>query len=132
MKQGLFRSEALPHEIMKLLDEYKALSLTWKQFAESESVDLQWLRGWRKNYDYDELYDDLEDDELDELVASYMKDHPRRGEVMVNGCLRADELRVPRQRLRDSLNRVDPGHKSENQRLRNVRDIMPPVALGRS
>jgi hypothetical protein len=36
-----------------------------------------------------------------------MKDHPERGEVMVNGCLRAAGLRVPRQRLRDSLNRVD-------------------------
>ena len=115
LRQGLFRCEALPHEMMKLLDEYKALSLTWKQFAVSESVDLQWLRAWRKNYDYDELYDDLEDEELDERVASYMKDHPRRGEVMVNGCLRADELRVPRQRLRDSLNRVDPEGRQERK-----------------
>ena len=46
MTLGLFRSEHLPCKMMKLLDEYKALYLTWKDFANNESVDRQWLRGW--------------------------------------------------------------------------------------
>lgn len=115
MRLGAFGPENLPLEMMKLLDEYKSLSLTWTDFATRESVDLQWLRSWRRKYEYDELYDDLQDDDLDELVKSYMKDHPRRGEVMVTSCLRADGWRVPRQRLRDSLNRVDSEGRQERK-----------------
>lgn len=98
----------------KLLDEYISLSLTWKDFATQESVDLQWLRAWRRKYDYQKFYDDLHDDELDERVTSIMKDHPRRGEVTVTGCMRADGWRVTRQRLRDCLDRVD--HEGRQER----------------
>ena len=116
MRSGVFSPEDLPHEMTKLLDEYKNLFLSWKQFAIAESVNIDWLRSWRVRYDYDDLYDDLDDDELDDFVTNCMIDHPERGEVMVGGCLRAAGLNIPRQRLRDSLNRVDPHGREERKR----------------
>ena len=94
MRLGVFPPANLPLEMAKLLDEYISLSLTWKDFATQESVDLQWLRAWRSKNDYQKFYDDLHDDELDERVISIKKDHSRRGEVTVTGCMRADGWRV--------------------------------------
>ena len=114
MRLGAFPPEQLPLEMIKLLDHYKSLNFTWKEFATMESLNIKWLRSWRRQYDYDDLYDHLEDRELDELIMGYIADHPDRGEVMIIGCLRAAGFNVQRQRIRDSLNRVDP--KGRQQR----------------
>ena len=50
----------------------------------------------------------ISDAHLDSLVVEITSLLPRSGEKTVNGRLRSCGIRVPRQRIRDSLRRVDP------------------------
>ncbi|KAJ8093926.1 hypothetical protein PM082_009804 [Marasmius tenuissimus] len=53
------------------------------------------------------LYDNISDDELDELIASISLLHPLAGSVIVRGHLEAHGFRVPPLRIQESLRRVD-------------------------
>ena len=46
--------------------------------------------------------------DLDSVISVYKATHPNDGEVMVIGHLRANEINVPRERIRKSIHRVDP------------------------
>lgn len=50
----------------------------------------------------------LADPELDEMVTAALTKNPNYGEKMVQGLLSSKGITVQRQRLRDSLHRVDP------------------------
>ena len=52
-------------------------------------------------------YTCISDGDLDSLVTEIKACHPNNGEVMLAGYLTSEGVRVPRQRLRDSIHRVD-------------------------
>lgn len=53
-------------------------------------------------------FSDLSDSRLDALVSNVKEQHPRSGEVMLQGHLRAQGFHIQRSRLRASINHVDP------------------------
>ncbi|CAB3999437.1 uncharacterized protein LOC110247927 [Paramuricea clavata] len=68
-------------------------------------------------------FNQLEDHEVDELVASIIQLSPNSGEVMVRGALRARGVKIQRWRIRESLMRVDPVRRRRRQRLRIERRV---------
>ena len=70
-----------------------------------------------KEYNPDELqvFSDISDSELDNIIANYVSHHGRTvGQVYIAGDLQSVGLRVQRHRVRGSLARLDP----ENRALR--------------
>ena len=63
-------------------------------------------------------YSSITDAELDNLVREITHMHPRCGEKSVSGRLHGTGIHVQRQRIRESLQRVDPA--GIRDRLRNV------------
>ncbi|KAL7396210.1 hypothetical protein ABVT39_002205 [Epinephelus coioides] len=53
-------------------------------------------------------FNSISDQQLDLKVSQIKTEHPNVGEVMLMGHLRSQNIVVQRQRLRDSLRRVDP------------------------
>ena len=60
----------------------------------------------------------IENTQLDAVVNQIVTHHPAAGEVMVRGHLKSKDILVSRQRLRESLSRVDPGRS--NRRLTTI------------
>ena len=72
------------------------------------------------------------DTELDRLVCEVTSAYPQCGAITVSGRLRSQGVRVPRQRIRDSLLRVDPtGVESRKRRVlhRRVYSVRSPNSL---
>lgn len=49
----------------------------------------------------------MQEQQLDEILRSIKRDHPNDGEVLMQGHLVRQGIKVPRQKLRDALHRVD-------------------------
>ena len=54
-----------------------------------------------------ERYSQINDDDLDEIMSRPLSEYPRSGLRMLLGHLLRMDIRVPRQRLRESLLLVD-------------------------
>lgn len=55
-----------------------------------------------------ERFSRVSETELDEIVSNILLRTPDAGEVMIMGAVRSRGLRIQRQRIRDSIRRVDP------------------------
>ena len=53
-------------------------------------------------------FSEIDDDSLDAITSCFVDTHPNCGERSLSGFLRSSHLRIQRQRVRDSLMRVDP------------------------
>ena len=53
-------------------------------------------------------YTEIDEASLDNIVREIKSEDPNAGEVMVMGHLRAKGFRIQRQKIRDSIHRVDP------------------------
>ena len=53
-------------------------------------------------------YNEVDEASLDDLIREIKRDDPNAGEIMVMGHLRAKGFRIQRQKVRDSIHRVDP------------------------
>jgi len=62
----------------------------------------------RAGFPTQRLYSPLDDDELDQRVASIVLQHPYAGAVIVTGHLLSAGLKVPHVRVQAWLKRVDP------------------------
>ena len=73
----------------------------------------------------------LSDDELDDLIARLRSHYTRVGLSMIDGMLRRLGYRVPRQRIRESLMRVDPVQRVfQRIKIRRRKYSVPgPMAL---
>ncbi|XP_041453550.1 uncharacterized protein LOC121406606 [Lytechinus variegatus] len=65
------------------------------------------------------LYSPIDDNELDEKVEFILQNMPMAGYKTVDGYLTSQHVRVQRQRIRDSLHRLDP----QRQELRSLTAI---------
>lgn len=61
-------------------------------------------------------FSDIADEQLQGAVASIKEHHPRAGEVMVQGHLRAQGVHVQRDRLRSAVRLVDPAGTATRRR----------------
>lgn len=52
-------------------------------------------------------YTPLSDQQLDEVIHSIKQDHPNDGEVLLQGHLLRQGIRIPRHSLRSAIHRVD-------------------------
>ena len=68
-------------------------------------------------------FSDIPDNDLDALVSSIIAINDRVGESMVMGALRARDIRVQYQRVRQSLIRVDPVGRALRRRQVHFRRI---------
>ena len=64
------------------------------------------------------IFSEMEDSELDKMVGDIVTLFPKCGEKTVNGRLRSYGIRVQRERIRESLRRIDPS--GVRSRCRNV------------
>ena len=63
-------------------------------------------------------YTQVSDKQLDEVICSIKQDHPNDGEVLLQGHLLRQGIKVPRRALRNAIHRVD--HISIVTRKRSV------------
>ena len=63
-------------------------------------------------------YTPISDQQLDDIIHSIKQDHPNDGEVLMQGHLLRQGIRVPRQALRNAIHRVD--HINTVARKRSV------------
>lgn len=99
------------------VDEMCKLHMNWTDIAECLRVSVKTLQNWRKDNDYVMPLVQVSDGQLDDRIGQYLKDNPSRGEVMTMGHLRAHHLDVTRDRLRQSVERVDPGGRALRRTL---------------
>lgn len=67
---------------------------------------------------YINRYDNIDNNRLDNIMCDIKQNHPKCGEVMVIGHLRARGLNIQRKRVRDSIRRVDPGGADQRTSMR--------------
>lgn len=115
------------------LDKLRFLGLNWVDCSNRLEIPERSLRRWREEYEYeDPQHCDLDDDELDELVAEVSFDHPERGVQMVLSKLAVNHVFPPRARVRESMHRVDPDAVDARRRKtvkRRVYDVRIPHQL---
>lgn len=98
-------------------------------------VDRKTLQAWKNELKIGSGFDDISDDDLDKLVQIYHQENPAGGRSYVMGHLRAVySLRIQRQRVIDSLNRVDKLGQGMRERvgkkkLRRTYTVPRPNAL---
>ncbi|XP_064638875.1 uncharacterized protein LOC135494625 [Lineus longissimus] len=83
----------------------------WRSIASMIGVSERTLRNRRQSYEFldcDLEYSEITNNELDEIVTAIMKVTTVCGETLMMGALRSRGYKIQRQRVRDSLARVDP------------------------
>ena len=95
-----------------MLEELRELGFSWLKIGEMLSVS-RWkiYRTVVEEYDLQNMtgFHHLPDEELDEIVRSFISDHGRTtGQGYVGGRIKALGFRIQRKRIRESMTRVDP------------------------
>ena len=103
------------------MDQFCVRGFTFANIARMLKVSPSALYRWRLAHSYSPPTVQVSNGELDLLVRSYQSDNVRRGEVLTMGYLRARGVAVTRQRLRESIWRVDPHGRHERRTLRAKR-----------
>ena len=85
-----------------------SLGFTWKRIAEIMCVSERTLPRWRQEFAFDVPFSEMENEALDDIVAKQLQSCSSMGERMLAGALRSQGLWSQRQRLRESIMRVDP------------------------
>ena len=79
-----------------------------------------------------DAYSDIPDDDLDVFVSRILHFPPNSGERMLLGALRSHGVKVQRERMRNSVRRVDPISRDLRRRTsihRRVYSVRTPNAL---
>ncbi|XP_071822158.1 uncharacterized protein [Apostichopus japonicus] len=86
------------------------LGYTNKIIAEMMGVSVKSVKNLRKSFNLrkKDICGQVTDPQLDEMVTAALTRNPNYGEKMVHGLLASKGIKVQRQRLRQSLRRVDP------------------------
>jgi hypothetical protein len=81
-------------------------------------INRKTLRARMTELDIDPSYTPISDEELDGLVSQYLQEHPTGGRAYVIGRLRsANSLKIQRQRVINSMNRLDQLGQGMRQRV---------------
>ena len=106
-KRGRPRKNIDPRVLHEAFQKGRQISTT--VLASILGIDWKTLMTQRKELGIETGYSDISDNDLDDLVWEYRQENPTGGRAYIIGRLRAmHSLRVQRQRVIDSMNRVDP------------------------
>jgi hypothetical protein len=106
----LFYPDITPddYNFLNKVNESRVLGFNWTQIQKLVNVTKSFLTAWKKRIKYVDPLDDITDAELDDLVNQFILTNRNRGEIMTWGFILSEGYRVSRDRLRQSINRVDP------------------------
>ena len=98
----------------KMLEELRGIGFPWVKIA-----DMFGVLGWTisrlvMEYGLQDMqgFSDLSDTDLDSLVNDFSERHSHfAGQVCISGYLQSIDFRIQRQRIRESLVRVDPDNR---------------------
>ncbi|RHZ81757.1 hypothetical protein Glove_117g320 [Diversispora epigaea] len=83
----------------------------WTEIAKMLNVSTQTITRRRDELNIQiegEIYSIISNDELDQIVQSIKEYQPNAGQVIIMGALKGRGIKIKRQRLRESLRRIDP------------------------
>ena len=113
-KRGRPAMDVDPDEVKYLL----SVGFSKTKVAEIMGVSRQTIynktRAWGQRVDF-EKYSVITDSDLDGKIKDIKLSHPHDGEVMMTGHLLSLGIRIPRERLRASIRRVDPVGTAERR-----------------
>lgn len=106
--------------------------MKFKMIAKCLAVSRQTLYRHRQRLNFIEINTVITDNELDAYIHSILNETPNVGEVYVIGSLHSRQVRVPRWRIRERLNAIDPVGKSLRRRSavqRRIYKVKGPNSL---
>lgn len=106
-KTGGRPKSLINEDVVKLLRQQ---GYNWTDIANTFNISAKTLSRRREESNLQDTiqpYTDLTDDELDEIVKQLKLENPFFGQTMMMGAVCSRGIRVTRQRLRDSIQRVD-------------------------
>lgn len=110
----------------------KTLGLSWSKISQMLGVSTKTLQRRREEFSSPlSTFTSINDKDLDEIILVIINNCPNAGEKMVMGSLISKSILVQRERLRNSLMRVDP-NRSKNEKRRIYRrsyNVISPNAL---
>eukprot|EP00112_Aurelia_sp_Birch-Aquarium-sp1_P013569 Seg2881.9 transcript_id=Seg2881.9/GoldUCD/mRNA.D3Y31 product="hypothetical protein" protein_id=Seg2881.9/GoldUCD/D3Y31 len=116
------------------IEGLRSIGMNWTDIALLLGISVRTLHNKRQFFvDFqDTAFTNMSDDELDEEIHQVMMLSPNCGEIMMQGALRAKNLKVQRWRVRDSMTRLDPIGKLARRLFtvkRRVYSVEAPNAL---
>ena len=88
--------------------ELRQLNFSWTKIASVLGVSRQTLYRRLEEFDIStDKFSDMSQTELDEVVRDIKKEHPHCGEIMLQGLLIHQGIKVPRKKLRSAIHHVD-------------------------
>ena len=89
--------------------DYRRLQYDWSKIAKKLKISRSSLLRWRNLVNWNDTYVEIDDNELDVFVQNVLNRHPRTGEKQMSAQLVSEGYKVSRDRVRNSLQRVNPG-----------------------
>ena len=113
---------------------HEDLGLRWVDIARCLGVSERTLRRWRCNlgFSLSRNFTSLTNDELDVHVRDVLQNTPSVGLSLMRGALRNRGLNIQRERVRQSMNRVDPLSRTVHHTqfiTRRVYNVRSPNSL---
>lgn len=110
------------------------LGLRWVDIARCLGVSERTLRRWRYQFGLmtNRNFTNLANQRLDEHVRDILQSTPSVGLSLMRGALRARGLNIQRERVRESMNRVDPVSRTVHHTqfiTRRVYNVRSPNSL---
>ena len=110
------------------------LGLRWVDIARCLALSERTLRRWRYQFGMitNRNFTDLSNERLDEHVRDILLTTPNVGLSMMRGALRGRRLNIQRERIRESMNRVDPVSRTVHHTqfiIRRVYNVRSPNSL---
>lgn len=97
-----------PDAVKAFLDEKRLLDFDWASIAKMLGWSSRTLRRWREDYQYMDPRQSLDDLALDEKVLSIVNNIDQIGSEYVWGVLKGEGYCITRDRVRQSVRRVNP------------------------
>ena len=97
----------------------KGLNYSWTKIADILGISRRTLYRRLEEFNIDPgVFTDMAESDLDELLKNIKSENPNCGEVMVQGILIHKGIKIPREKLRAAIHRVD--HENTVQRQTSV------------
>ena len=106
----------------------RSLRITWEEISLMMGVSVKTLQRRARDYNI-KRFSAITDRELDIITGNCLEDFPNAGQVMLQGHMISLELRIPRERLRQSLQRVGLRNSLTPVITRRTYSVSGPNAL---
>jgi len=113
-----------PESFIEKITKDRVDGFKWVDIASLRGVTTNWLWEFRKNYQFVEPLQKIEDsNELDNFVYDIVADNPDRGETMIMSYIRSEGFNITQLQLRESIRRVDPEGRDKRHSKQTKRRV---------